>query len=52
MDLSLKSIFNPDTFFEHGWVDIPKTIIEEMVNSSKKPCSKLEAMLIINLKRI
>ena len=49
MDLSLKSIFNPDTFFEHGWVNIPKTMIEEIVGSSKKPCSKLEALLIILL---
>ena len=46
---NLKSVFDPNTFFNSGWVNIPKDMIEKVIESEQTPCSKLEAMLKILL---
>lgn len=46
---NLEFIFDPDTFIANGWVNIPKRMIEKIIEIEQGPCTKLDAMLEILL---
>ena len=44
---NLKSVFDPNTFPNSGWINIPRNLIEKIIETEQKSCSKLECMLKI-----